>query len=416
MTHDVDVAVVGAGAAGLAAGRRLQQAGVSFRVLEASSRIGGRAWTDTATFGIPFDRGCHWLHSASINPLRMEADRLGIRYFRQESWMATQLYHRGGWTGSDGPKRCTEAIDAAFLAIDRLRTEGRDVAVSEALDPEAPFAPAIHLVHALQSSADPEQASVLDAQGYAETEEDYPVNDGYGALICRLGEDVPVELSTPVERIDWSGPLVTIGTPSGTLKARAVIITASTSVLAGGGIRFAPDPPVELAEALHAVPMGAAEKIVFLLDAPMEDASDNSFATLIPADGRAIYLETNPFGRPLVIAHLGGEVARALAEEGESAMIAFARARLIEAFGGDFARRIKAVTATGWARDPHILGGYSYATPGRAALRQRLAEPFSDRVFLAGEATMIEAFASAHGAHLSGLRAAERALETIGAV
>ena len=65
---------------GLAAGSTLQQAGRSFVILEARSRIGGRAFTDTSTFpGIPFDLGGHWLHAAKRNPFTAIADRLGFR-------------------------------------------------------------------------------------------------------------------------------------------------------------------------------------------------------------------------------------------------------------------------------------------------------------------------------------------------
>jgi monoamine oxidase len=66
---DPDVIVVGAGAAGLAATRTLTERGLSVVALEARDRIGGRAWTDSETFGVPFDRGCAWLHSGDVNPL-----------------------------------------------------------------------------------------------------------------------------------------------------------------------------------------------------------------------------------------------------------------------------------------------------------------------------------------------------------
>ena len=54
-----DVAIVGAGAAGLGAAREARERGLSYVVLEAMDRIGGRAHTESATFGTPWDRGCH---------------------------------------------------------------------------------------------------------------------------------------------------------------------------------------------------------------------------------------------------------------------------------------------------------------------------------------------------------------------
>ena len=67
-SSDVDVVVVGAGAAGLSAARTLTEKGHSVAVLEARSRIGGRAFTESNTFGVPYDHGCHWLHDESSNP------------------------------------------------------------------------------------------------------------------------------------------------------------------------------------------------------------------------------------------------------------------------------------------------------------------------------------------------------------
>lgn len=76
---DTDVVVIGAGAAGLAAARSLRRAGRRVIVLEARTRIGGRAFTDRTALGAPFDRGAHWLHSAEDNPFLAEARRLGRR-------------------------------------------------------------------------------------------------------------------------------------------------------------------------------------------------------------------------------------------------------------------------------------------------------------------------------------------------
>ena len=79
---EYDVAIIGAGAAGLGAAKALARRGVSFVVLEASHRIGGRGYTEEILPGVPFDLGCHWLHSASINPFTATADELGFEYIR----------------------------------------------------------------------------------------------------------------------------------------------------------------------------------------------------------------------------------------------------------------------------------------------------------------------------------------------
>ncbi|HEX9743517.1 MAG TPA: NAD(P)-binding protein, partial [Nitrospiraceae bacterium] len=74
----LDVAVVGAGAAGLGAGRRLKELGASFALFEAAHRIGGRGYTEEIAPGVAFDLGCHWMHSASLNPFVAMAEAAGF--------------------------------------------------------------------------------------------------------------------------------------------------------------------------------------------------------------------------------------------------------------------------------------------------------------------------------------------------
>src|SRR5690348_1137433 len=74
--HDIDVAVIGAGAAGIAAARRLTEARVSCVVLEARERVGGRAWTLPGELAL--DMGCGWLHSADVNEWAVLAVKLGF--------------------------------------------------------------------------------------------------------------------------------------------------------------------------------------------------------------------------------------------------------------------------------------------------------------------------------------------------
>src|SRR3954466_13983816 len=74
---ETDVAIIGAGAAGIAAARKVAAAGRRFALIEASDRIGGRCFTETRTFGVPYDRGAHWLHMPDLNPLAKLSPRGG---------------------------------------------------------------------------------------------------------------------------------------------------------------------------------------------------------------------------------------------------------------------------------------------------------------------------------------------------
>jgi hypothetical protein len=63
----MDVVIIGAGASGIAAARRIAAAGRKLALFEATDRVGGRCFTDTRTFGIPYDRGAHWIHMPDTN-------------------------------------------------------------------------------------------------------------------------------------------------------------------------------------------------------------------------------------------------------------------------------------------------------------------------------------------------------------
>ena len=411
MSH-YDIAVIGAGAAGLAAGLELQKAGKSFIVLEARDRIGGRAFTDTS-LGLPFDMGAHWLHSADVNPFVGIADRLGLAYNDQISFEGEHILRFG--TGGPLPQAVQSEIVSyittsleGFIAAGKA---GRDIPFTAAFDPASRWYPLLHQLIGQITSIDPEHCSTLDAARYVYEGGDYPVADGYGALVAANAAGLPVTLSTPVTRIDWSGPGVRLATPRGTVTARAIILAVPVNVLIAGSIRFDPALPADLLQAFHDCPMGVSEKLAILLDAPVEGL-DHLYGDVIFDDPakRPFNLHINPFGRPLLISHMGGSYGAEMERLGDAEMEAIAMEALAEAFGSGMTRRVVKTLRTHWASDPFTLGGYSHAKPGKAAARLTFSETVGDRIVLAGEHCSIPFFSTVHGAHLSGIAAAERAL------
>ncbi|MBH0236716.1 flavin monoamine oxidase family protein [Methylobrevis albus] len=414
---DLDVAIVGAGAAGLSAGRLLADAGVRVRVFEAKDRPGGRAFTESTSFGLPFDRGCHWLHSASVNPYRSIADELGRAYEQRTSRRSRWLFLSGQRADPAVRDEAMDALDAAFAAAHDAGMEGRDVAVTEIVDTAGRWYPLVDHWMRLLSSLDPHEISVLDLARYADTGENYPVVDGYGALVVSHGAGVPLTLSCPVTAIDTGGMAIRLTTAAGEVTARAVIVTVSTSVLAAGAIRFTPALPAATEAAIAACPLGVAEKVAFLFDRPVADVPETTYIDTFDPETpgrRPINFTINPFGRPMAVGQLGGGHARELERAGEAAMVDFAFGGLVDAFGSSIRDRIVKATTTHWFSDPDIRGAYSCALPGAADRRADLATPVHDRLFLAGEAVSATAFSTAHGAHESGRAAARAALAVIG--
>lgn len=416
MSGDVDIAIVGAGAAGLAAARRARDFGLSFVVLEAKNRIGGRAHTDTETFGTAWDRGAHWLHSAAVNPLTRMADVLGQPYLKRESFRNRNLHLGTHWADIEECDDCNAEMDAAFDAVDALGGSGLDVPVSQALDGSSRWYRLIEHVHEAISAFPPERISALDLHCYYDSGENWPLIRGYGALIEACGASVPVSLETPVDEIAWAGKGVQLATPRGTIKARAAVVTVSTNVLASGRIRFLPGLSVEMQRALEAVPTGFADKVAFQFSRDVFGLPDTSYASFMderdPAR-HALSFQIRPFGKELAIAYLGGRFAGEMERAGEAAMVDMARAALADMFGSAILDHLVKVAATQWGNDPHTMGAYACALPGHADQRTVLAQPLDGKIFLAGEAVHASWFSTVQGAWLSGIDATERVARSL---
>ncbi|MFG1461420.1 FAD-dependent oxidoreductase [Xanthobacter sp. DSM 24535] len=411
-----DVAVIGAGAAGLAAGRALQGSGLSVVVLEAAARIGGRAYTDTTSFSMPWDLGCHWMHSALTNPFVAIADRLGFSYRRSTQHYIRKLHLGARWAEAAERDAATDAVEAAFAAIAAAGMNGRDVAASDVIADAGEWDRLVRHWIALMTAATPEAVSTLDFAKYHDGGENWPVVEGYGALVAAHAGDVPVTLECPVAHVDWSGTGVRLATPRGDIAARAVVVTVSTTVMARGHLRFAPALPPDLAEAMEALPLGVSEKVALGFDADVfgfaERAGVNAIDFARP-DCPPVNFQIIPGPRPLAIAHMGGASGQALVADGPDAMADFALAGLVDVFGAGLRDHVTGWRATAWAVDPHIGGGYSCALPGQADLRRRLFAPLAERIVFAGEAVSEHAFSTCHGAHLSGQAAAARVVSLL---
>ena len=228
MTDRVEVAVIGAGAAGLAAAIALTARGVPYVLLEASHRIGGRAHTEYPPDGAAFDLGCHWMHSASINPFVPIADQYSIRYEKRDGYGPEEGYFRGGqWVSEPALESLEEEFEAAEAVLAQAWSDGLDKSVAEVTERDGEWTSVLDYYTALNTSSDSDQVSIGDMVSYEDTHENWPVVDGYGQLVERWGSGVPVSLNTEVRTIHWGDADVRLETTRGDVQAQRVIITVS---------------------------------------------------------------------------------------------------------------------------------------------------------------------------------------------
>jgi monoamine oxidase len=160
------------------------------------------------------------------------------------------------------------------------------------------------------------------------------------------------------------------------------------------------------------VPLGLADKLFLALYGAEEFRPGTRLFGRTDRAGTGTY-HIRPFGRPVIEGYFGGRLARELERGGPEAFWTFAADELAGVLGGGIRQRLKPVAASAWGRDPFALGSYSHALPGRAACHAALAAPARGRLFFAGEACSVHDFSTAHGAYLTGRKAAEQVLEVL---
>lgn len=398
----MDVVVIGAGAAGIAAARLLHDAGRRVLLLEASDRVGGRA-RSFRHGGAMLDLGCGWLHSARRNPWTDIARDRGFTILTDTARWGEQWRDLG--YPADEQAAFAEARER-WETRARSARSGPDQPLSAFVERDDPWRPMLDAISGFANGAPLDRVSLHDWLAYedASSDDNWSVREGYGTLIADHARGLDIRLSTPVSRIDHRGRRLRIDTPDGTIETTAAIVAVPTSILAGRRIAF--DPPIPAKhDAAEALPLGVADKVFLSVD--RVDWPANAHLIGNPHRARTASHRLSPFGWPLVETFFGGDTADAL-EDGDAA--AFAIDELVALLGSDWRASLRPVAVTRWRRERWIGGSYSHARVGHASARALLAAPVDGRLFFAGEACHPYDFSTAHGAHATGIAAASALL------
>lgn len=441
---NTDVVIIGAGAAGLAATKVLNSNGISNIVLEASDRIGGRAFTGKTVAGHPFDLGAHWMHYGDyLNPFT----RYGLRndipfsvvvdpYPSEKPYL---LYDRTLPAGNNLLPE-TEARDfykKESLASDdlwwNLKNKGQnpsDLSPHDDLDATASkYAPWLGTIALTMGNWDMAKDWVdfsnndyQRSPGY-NGRPDFLCKQGYGALLGYSARNVKpaVQLNTNVTEVFSANGGVTVKSNKGTLTAKACIVTVSTGAIKAGldeeqNSLVIKCMPEHLKSAFEKTTMGRFERVVFAFDRDVFGKEEHQYA-LFKVDninnGRpeGFVFTTNLFGSDLVYADVGGKYAENLINSGRDALIAAATLEIKEMLGNNVTTHlVQNPIATDWTNNPLILGAYASPLPGNGHQREILKEepPVDDVIFFAGEACHTSEWATVSGAHKSGCLVAMR--------
>ena len=416
------VLVIGAGVAGLAAARRLAQAGVNVTILEARDRLGGRihTWRDRR-LPVPVELGAEFVHGEPDEIWNIvRAENLVMGSLEGDNWRSenhalkecndfwprwnkvARLLKRG--------KSYPDRSFSEFLQILPFDEETKRYASEFVEGFNAARADLISVQHLgiLQEASEPISGDVP-----------YRIFSGYDQIVRVLGRfdgnRVDVRLNTIVDEIEWSPGHVR----ANEFEADQAIVTLPLAVLQAGTVRFIPDLEEKRIAAQEMV-MGHVVKAILCFDEPFWEERGITKLSFIHARGEKFptWWTTRPIATPILIGWAGGPPAEALSYKGDDAIQSAAIRALANALKMSepaLERRITASLVYDWQADPFSLGAYSYVPVGAITAPMRLAEPVADTLFFAGEATNSDGHsATVHGAMATGYRSADELLSRTG--
>ena len=389
-----DVAIVGAGAAGLIAALEIALTGKKVILLEASEQTGGRirTWTEDG-LGFPFELGAEFVHG-KLSQTRKILEKAGCTTYEVKGEIFSYAEGR--------LKKQSDFISDYNILEKQLKKPEDDMSVASFIENYLQGDEYEKLRTTLKNyvegyyAADLAKASTmaLKEELFKSDEEQYRIDQGYGQMVNWLEDSckrhgVNIMTSTPVKEISWKKDEVVLSASQLRIQARKALITVSIGVLQSESISFSPALTQKMAAARH-LGFGPVVKVLLLFDEPFwkqsqvrQDLHQMSFVfseAPIPT-----WWSSYPKETALLTGWAAGPNARKLKDMKDEEILNTALDSIKMIFDCSVRDKLIQWKVVNWLREPFICGGYSYDVVDGKTAKEVLRTPENETLFFAGE-------------------------------
>lgn len=390
-----EVVIVGAGATGLLAAKRLAEKKYSVAVVEARDRVGGRIHTIHTGFSHSVEAGAEFIHGhqplteSLVRESNASLSQLSGNWyeFRNGAVQENDFFDKEWQVFNHALEELTTDMDmAAFLNkhFAGERHKGLREKVTDFV--QGYDAADIHQVSAL---------SLRDEWAETDDEHQYRINEGYGSLIHYLEEKFKksggvILTSSPVAQIQWSRGHGKVITGNGDiLEAEKIVITVPLGVLQRGSIEFSPPLPAHQ-NAFREIGYGGVIKFFFQFDEPFWEGRERPLrnAAFIISDAAIPTWWTQlPVKASVLTGWFGGPGTFSVNHDNEALLqtAVDSLAYIFKLSPAGVQSRVEKALVTDWVTDPFACGAYAYPKVGTRKARAFLAQPVEDTLYFAGE-------------------------------
>ena len=410
-----EVVIVGAGISGISAAKIFEDNNISYIVIEANNRLGGRAKKAPETFGHWFDLGCSYLHEGEINPFRTIAKSLKVPIDYQNGDIFS--IEKTKYLFGEKPlllnkkKKLKKSYNNFLMMLNFYKENVKDNRLSSCLNINDPNYP---ILFDYLTGLNGIEAHLVSARDFASVNEgkDLIIESGLANMIDKWATGINFILNNPVKQINWDREQIEIYTKSNKYICKSVLLTVSNGILANEDITFIPKLPDYKTQAIHNLPMGILNKIGVLFE--KGTFKDNQIGWYVATPDKyhnniseIFSFEIRKKEKEHMIFFFGGKKGydvENFPKKYYKKIIEFIKNQ----FGENKEKNIIKIIHSSWGKDPYSKGAYSFALPGHNFERNLLKKPLEKKVYFAGEATIQKNYGTCHGAYISGNNTANK--------